>query len=503
MPGNESKLFVVMRIFYHIRIGIATGFFILVKNRGKTSFILWKMSKSVRRIPSPQWRGTPFPGFPPYRYRKSCHFIGCLLDIGRRNCYAEKKGTEVSPMKKVKGKSTRPEARAWWRKNRLSCLILAAAVVLFFCVRAAAVSREPSQTRGEDYAEYERGVITDVLADNTETDEVSDGGYRGEQLLLATVRTGQYKGETMQVSNFVGPLYGQPLQVGQSAVLLISTYADGTHTATVYEYNRAVGLAVIVGLFLLVTVAVGGKVGAKSLIALAVTLACLFYVLIPLLMKGAPTLVTVFLVCAYITVVTMVILGGVCRKTVCAALGTIAGTALALLFGLLAQGILHIDGLRLTDVEPLLQLRQTGTPLGLRGLLVAGVVISALGAVMDVAMSISSALTEVHTVAPGRSGRDLFRSGMNIGRDMVGTMTNTLILAFLGSGFSFILYLCSLGLNLRQLISSPYVATEVISGVASSVGVILAVPLTAAITAAIVTREKAVPSAADKAAEGK
>ena len=398
-------------------------------------------------------------------------------------------------MKKVKGKSTRPEARDWWRKNRLSCLILAAAVVLFFAVRAAAVSREPSQSRGEDYAEYERGVITDVLADNTETDEVSDGGYRGEQLLLATVRTGQYKGETMQVSNFVGPLYGQPLQVGQSAVLLISTYADGAHTATVYEYNRAVGLAVIVGLFLLVTVAVGGKVGAKSLIALAVTLACLFYVLIPLL--------TVFLVCAYITVVTMVILGGVCRKTVCAALGTIAGTALALLFGLLAQGILHIDGLRLTDVEPLLQLRQTGTPLGLRGLLVAGVVISALGAVMDVAMSISSALTEVHAVAPGRSGRDLFRSGMNIGRDMVGTMTNTLILAFLGSGFSFILYLCSLGLNLRQLISSPYVATEVISGVASSVGVILAVPLTAAITAAIVTREKAVLSAADKAAEGK
>ena len=503
MPGNESKLFVVMRIFYHIRIGIATGFFILVKNRGKTSFVLWKISKFVRRIPSPQWRGTPFPGFPPYRYRKSCHFIGSLLDIGGRNCYAEKKDTEVSPMKKVKGKSTRPEAKDWWRKNRLSCLILAAAVVLFFAVRAAAVSREPSQSRGEDYAEYERGVITDVLADNTETDEVSDGGYRGEQLLLATVRTGQYKDETMQVSNFVGPLYGQPLQAGQSAVLLISTYADGTHTATVYEYNRAVGLAVIVGLFLLVTVAVGGKVGAKSLIALAVTLACLFYVLIPLLMKGAPTLVTVFLVCAYITVVTMVILGGVCRKTVCAALGTIAGTALALLFGLLAQGILHIDGLRLTDVEPLLQLRQTGTPLGLRGLLVAGVVISALGAVMDVAMSISSALTEVHAVAPGRSGHDLFRSGMNIGRDMVGTMTNTLILAFLGSGFSFILYLCSLGLDLRQLISSPYVATEVISGVASSVGVILAVPLTAAITAAIVTREKAVPAAADKAAEGK
>ena len=304
-------------------------------------------------------------------------------------------------MKRKKGNADRLTAGAWWSRNRWSCVILAAALVLFIVVRMAAVTFEQPQPRGDEYAEYETGIVTDILSDNTEADTVADGGYRGEQLLLAQVRSGQYKGETMQVYNYVGPLYGQPLKVGQRAVLLISTYSDGSHTATVYEYDRAVGLAVTVGLFLLATVLVGGKVGAKSLVALAVTLVCLFWILIPLLMKGAPTLLTVFLVCAYITVVTMVILGGVCRKTVCAALGTVAGTALALLFGLLSQSLLRIDGLRLTDVEPLLQLRQTGTPLGLRGLLVAGVVISALGAVMDVAMSISSALTEVTYRGPG------------------------------------------------------------------------------------------------------
>lgn len=388
-------------------------------------------------------------------------------------------------MKKSKKTPTLSGFGAWWRKNRLSCIVLLACVVLFFILRAAAATIDQPLPRGDDYAEYETAVVTDVLADNTEVDEVSDGAKRGEQLLLAEVKTGQYKGEVMQVYNYVGPLYGQTLKAGQRAVLVISTYADGTHTATVYEYDRTVGLAVIVGLFLLTTVAVGGKVGAKSLVALAVTLVCLFFILIPLLMKGAPTLLTVFLICAYVTVVTMVILGGVTRKTVCAALGTVAGTALALLFGLL-----HIDGMRLTDVEALLQLRQTGTPLGLKGLLVAGVVISALGAVMDVAMSISSALTEVHTVAPERTGKDLFRSGMNIGRDMVGTMTNTLILAFLGSGLTFIIYLISLGLDPRQLISSAYVATEVISGISSSIGVILAVPLTALITAFLLTKDK-------------
>ena len=369
--------------------------------------------------------------------------------------------------------------------------MLAAALVLFIVVRAIAAPEKTEKIDAEAYAEYENAVITAVLSDNTFTDPAADNALRGEQLLLAEVKTGQYKGETLQVYGYVGPLYGVQLKEGDSATLLISTYADGTHTATVYEYNRLPVLAVIVALFLIATVAVGGKVGAKSLVALAITLVCLFWILIPLLMKGAPTLLTVFLVCAYITVVTMVILGGVQRKTVCAALGTIAGTALSLLFGLAAQSLARVDGLRLTDVEPLVQLRQTGTPIGLRGVLVGGIVISALGAVMDVAMSIASALTEVHAVAPERSAKELLRSGMNIGRDMVGTMTNTLILAFLGSGFAFIIYLYSLGLNPRQLISSAYLTIEVVSSISSSIGVILSVPLTAVISSVILTKGKA------------
>ena len=412
---------------------------------------------------------------------------GAVLTSGGELAMLIKTKTEDFRMKKS---SSRPAPGQWWRENRVSCLVLAAALVLFLAVRAIAAPEKETAIDAAEYAEYENAVITEVLSDNTFTDPAADNALRGEQILLAEVKTGQYKGEIMQVYGYVGPLYGGQLKAGDGATLLISTYADGSHVATVYEYNRLPALAVIVALFLIATVAVGGKVGAKSLVALAMTLVCLFWILIPLLMKGAPTLLTVVLVCAYITVVTMVILGGVQRKTVCAALGTIAGTALALLFGLAAQSLARVDGLRLTDVEPLLQLRQTGTPLGLRGLLVGGIVISALGAVMDVAMSIASALTEVHTVAPNRNTRELFRSGMNIGRDMVGTMTNTLILAFLGSGFALIIYLYSLGLSPYQLISSSYLTIEVVSSISSSIGVILSVPLTALISSVILTRGK-------------
>ncbi|MBQ4546451.1 MAG: YibE/F family protein [Oscillospiraceae bacterium] len=368
-------------------------------------------------------------------------------------------------------------------ENKNTVILLLVCAIIFLAGFYFAKPEAEENPFAAEYSEYEKAKITMVLSDNTERDESSDGGWRGEQLLLAEVLSGQYKGETLQVSNFVGPLYGVPLYEGDGAVLIISTYEDGAHTATVYEFNRTAALAVVIVLFLAAAVIVGGKTGAKSLAGLLVTLASLFLILLPALMKGAPTLPTVFAVCAYIAVVSLAILGGVQKKTVCAMLGTVSGTALAMIFGLLAQSLARIDGLRVPDVEPLLQLRQTGTPIGLTGLLVGGVIISALGAVMDVTMGISSSLFEVSAANPQLGQKELFRSGMNIGRDMVGTMTNTLILAFLGSSFVLILYLYSIGLSTHQLLSSAYLSIEVISGISSSIGVILSIPITAFITA--------------------
>ena len=384
----------------------------------------------------------------------------------------------------MKKKTKQAGPAAWLRENKWTCAVLAAALVLLIVGRLLAAPARVEAGQPEERADYESAVVEQVLSDSTEKDPAADNGYRGEQLLLVTVKSGDYQGQQMQVYNYVGPLYGD------RATILISSYSDGTVNATVYEFDRLIPLAIVVALFIAAAVIVGGRTGAKSLVALAVTLVCLFGVLLPALMKGANTLLMTFIVCAYVAVVSLTIVGGVQKKSVCAMLGAVAGTALALLFGLLAQALTRVDGLRIEDVEPLLQLRQTGTPIGLRGLLVGGIIISALGAVMDVTMGIASSLAEVHAANPQLSRRELFRSGMNIGRDMVGTMTNTLILAFLGSGFTLILYLYSLGLSFRQLMSSAYVSMEVVSGIASSVGVILSIPLTALITAAVFTREK-------------
>lgn len=370
----------------------------------------------------------------------------------------------------------------------LAVLLLAGGLLAW---AAHAGEAEPARPGG-DYVEYEKARVVQVLSDNCESDPVAEGSARGTQSLTAEVLTGQYKGKTLLAENAVGPIYGQAVSEGDRVVLTVSTYENGDVRATVYEYDRSGGVILVVCAFLVLTILVGGRVGAKSLLGLILTVAGLIWVLLPLLLRGWATIPTTFLVCALITGVCFVILGGVRRKTVCAALGTLAGMALATGFGMLAQAILRINGYRQEYAEALLQLRQTGeSGVGIAGLVVAGVIISALGAVMDVAMSVSSATQELSEVGEGLSARTLFRRGMNIGRDMVGTMTNTLILAIIGSGAALIVYIYSLGLPVHQFLSSSYLALEVISGVASSVGVILAVPLTAAISAlAFGTHEK-------------
>ena len=370
------------------------------------------------------------------------------------------------------------------QKKWISALVLAVVTAILAGLFVVAHPKTEPGPQAAEYMEYENAVVEQILTDSTETDPVSENHYRGNQNLIVRVKTGQYAGQQMMADNTVGPIYGTPMEVGDRVTVGLSTYADGSVRCYVYEYDRSPGLLLVVAAFLIVTVLVGGRVGIKSLVSLGLTVAALIFILLPLLLLGWPTIPTTFLISVLVTAATFVILGGVDKKTVCACLGTLAGIALATAFGLMAQSWLRIDGYRQEYAEALLQLRQTEeSMIGITGLVTAGVIVSALGAVMDVAMSISSAIQELIRVNPDLTAKDLMKSGMNIGRDMVGTMTNTLILAILGSGLTLVVYIYSLSLQPWQLLSSSYMSLEAISAVASSIGVMLAVPLTAAICA--------------------
>ncbi len=383
------------------------------------------------------------------------------------------------------------------KNNKATIIVLAICAIVFAGMLLWLNSEDILQGKneifniyGSELVEFEKGTVISIDNEDMEVNEFAEGAYAGSQELSVVVKSGRYKGETMTVYNYFGPLSGVPVNVGDSVTLTIKTHADGVHSATVYEFNRIPIIGAFITVFFLVVILVGGKTGLKSLIGLAFTIICLFSILIPLILKGAPIIPTTVLVCAFVAFVSFIFIGGIHRKTISAFLGALSGMLIAMMFGLVVQKIAKIDGLRLEDAEPLLQLRYIGATVKIRGLLVASIIISALGAVMDEAMNISSALEEVHAANPSLGKNELFRSGMNIGRDTVGTMTNALIMAFLGGDFSLMIFLFARDLTFYHLYSTAFFALETISGLSASIGMILAVPITTLIATTLITREK-------------
>ena len=175
----------------------------------------------------------------------------------------------------------------------------------------------------------------------------------------------------------------------------------------------------------------------------------------------------------------------------------VVGSGPAGLFAALCGTISPLNGFNLTEAEELI-LRASDRGIRISGLFVSGILIASLGAVMDVAMSISSACWELREVDPALTRGALFRSGMNIGRDAMGTMANTLILAFAGSSLNVLILFQVYDYPMIQLFNADSIAVELIRGVGGSIGIILTVPLVAALSARIMSRNKKQPKKAKK-----
>ena len=151
--------------------------------------------------------------------------------------------------------------------------------------------------------------------------------------------------------------------------------------------------------------------------------------------------------------------------------------------------LVHIDGFSSSEAEGLVLINQV-TGLQIKDVLFAGVLISSLGAIMDTGMSIVSALYEVHTHNQGLTARELFRSGIEMGKDMIGTMTNTLILAFTGSAFITLLVFLSYQVQPAQLFNSNYLTIEIAQGICGTFGIVLTVPAASMIAAVLLAKKK-------------
>ncbi|MGN1183127.1 MAG: YibE/F family protein, partial [Faecalibacillus sp.] len=241
-----------------------------------------------------------------------------------------------------------------------------------------------------------------------------------------------------------------------------------------------IGVFVLI-LFMLI-VLIGKSKGVKSIIALLYTLFLIVYLLLPAVFSGySPVIMTIFTVILS-TVVTLLLLNGQSQKTYSAIYSTITGVIISGVFFYLMSLILHLDGFSSQEAESLVLINQA-TGLQMKDVLFAGILISSLGAIMDVAMSIVSSLYEIHHHKPDLMMKELYHSGIEIGKDMIGTMSNTLILAFTGSAFISLLVLFSFQVDIKQLFNSNYIMIEFAQGISGTLGIILTVPISSLMSA--------------------
>ncbi len=181
-------------------------------------------------------------------------------------------------------------------------------------------------------------------------------------------------------------------------------------------------------------------------------------------------------------VVTMYLIDGISLKSMSAMAGTIFGVVAAGMFAWIFGKLTQISGYNVEDVENLIYVEEK-TNIQVGELLFAGILIAALGAVMDVGMSIASTIYELKLKNPALTRKELFQSGMNVGKDMMGTMSNTLILAFTGGSLNTLVYIYAYDYQYRQVVNMYSVGIELMQGISASLGVILTVPITSAIAA--------------------
>ena len=362
--------------------------------------------------------------------------------------------------------------------------------LLFVCVFAVFVFKlnqvEKTELVVRTGQTFEKGKVTEILQDNLDT----NGTRVGEQKVRVKMLTGARKGEELDITSSSGYLFGAACKIGMK-VIVMQSVAGETTIASVYTQDREWVIYIFALLYLLALCIIGGKQGIKGCLGLVFTFFCVIFVYLPLVyLRFSPFWAAVF-ICFLTTLVTMYLIGGPTKKTCAATLGTLAGVVLAGLSAWCFSKASGISGYNVSEIETLMTLWNTNR-IQVGGLLFSGLLISCLGATMDVAMSISSAIDEIYKQNASLSRKELFKAGMRVGRDMMGTDSNTLILAFAGSSVSTLLLDYAYDLPYQQIINSNNIGIAIMQGLAGSFGIVLSVPLTVLICAVLFHKRETV-----------
>lgn len=338
-------------------------------------------------------------------------------------------------------------------------------------------------TRNLDFFKYkgnatEHAVVTSVGKVNVTT---RNQGFDVDSKNYAVpfqckILSGKHKGKTVSALQTKSSSYAMTAKVKiiekGDRVLLIKN--DGWQFVDYYRLDKIGILAIIFAAGLIV---IGLRKGLNALISLSFTALFVFCVFLPWIMNGYNIYLGILLTCSFTIIMTLLIIEGATKKSLVTMLGCFAGTGMAALITYIANIFLHLTGM--TDEHSIyITMLFQDKPIDLVALVFSGIVIGALGAIMDVAMDLSSSLNEIVNHVPNIRFTELFKSGMRIGRDIMGTMSNTLILAYIGSSITDIMLLVTYSASIVELANREVIIADMLQALAGSMAILLTVPFT-------------------------
>ncbi|MFY9174870.1 MAG: YibE/F family protein [Peptococcia bacterium] len=341
-----------------------------------------------------------------------------------------------------------------------------------------------SEAYGETVVKAKVELITGRILDDYVHDESTDA-YKNVQINFdAIILSGEERGERVKGSQIIDNMfnYGMPEVERGDKVLLVKYKGQEDMEWQMMEFLRTDKLIILGLLFVLALLFFGRFKGFNTIVSLVFTCVAVFLVFIPSILSGHNIYISTIIICLYTIVMTYLIVHGYNKKTLTAIIGCFGGVLISGILTLLAERIFVLTGF--VDEESI-YLTYLETPIDLKAIIFAAILIGAMGAIMDVAMSISSSLWEVREQSEEISFHSLFRSGINIGQDVMGTMANTLILAYIGGSLSVVLLLSAYSTSLMYLMNMEMIVVEILQSLIGSFGILFAMPLTSFICAII------------------
>ena len=321
---------------------------------------------------------------------------------------------------------------------------------------------------------YVRGKVISLNSEELEPCEDLPGRNLGVQNI--TVRLSDKREITFD--NILSSTHSIEVGVGTRVVVKCDEPEGITPGYSLYNYDRSIGIIVAFVIFIAVICLVGKAKGLAAAIALVVSMFIIGAGLVPAVFNGGSPVLWALIACMAISAVTLILLNGFSAKTGAAIFSTLIGLgASAILYAIVAK-LLNITGYNLEETETMILIARE-TELRIGEILFSSILLASLGAVMDTAMSIASALFEIAETKSDITKNELYKSGINIGRDMIGTMCQTLVLAFTGGAVASIIIMLAYGTSLHRFLSSDFLALEILQALTGSFAVILTVPITA------------------------